>query len=296
MNAMSFVSDFIHDPIPTTRMAMRMMKARVTVNRAFDLSVGPVVAYGHPKTATHSVKAAIAEIPGIRAFHAHVLNPRHFIWRRNNLVPSMPSGVCSEDNPPQWALSEGLDGNRGIRLITLVRDPVAVQVSWFFFGMQRWLRSSRPVDLEAIGADELRSIFYGSFPRDGILNWFDEEWSTVTGHDMEDLTEVATKGHASVEFGPHGACVLSASLGDEAKGRILEDFLGLEVGAIKFPRKNTAAERPHQGIHQQIKSMVASDRGLLDRSYESRYARLLFSPEALEGFRSHWERQATTSG
>ena len=134
---MGFLNDLIHDPIATTRMAFKATKARRVVQRSHQLPLSPVVAYGHPKTATTSAEAAISAVPGLRSFHAHVLRPSHFIWRRNNLVPPMPSGVCSEDNPAQWALADALAGPHPVRLITLVRDPVAVQASWFFYGMQR---------------------------------------------------------------------------------------------------------------------------------------------------------------
>ena len=35
------------------------------------------------------------------------------------------------------------------------------------------------------------------------------------------------------------------TLGDESKSRILEDFLHLDAGSIDFPRKHSAASRPH---------------------------------------------------
>ena len=292
---MSLINDFTRDPRPTARTAFRMLKARWVVRRSFDLPIGPVVAYGHPKTATTSANASLSKVAGLRSFHAHVLRPKHFIWRRNSIVPPMPSGVCSEDNPPQWALADGLDGDRTIHLITLVRDPVAVQASWFFFGMQRWLQSPRKIDIESLGEDELRSIFQNSFPQDGILNWFDEEWSIVTGHRLEDLTSVASMGHATVEFGPHRACVLASSLDDETKSRILEKFLDLKTGTIDFPRKNISSEQPHGGVYRKIKSLVASDAELIDRCYESRYAKLLFSPDSLAGFRRNWRKRTEES-
>ena len=283
------MNDFLQDPMATSRMILRAMRARRIVRRSLDLPIGPVIAYGHPKTATTSAEAAISAVPGIRSFHAHVLQPKHFIWRRNNLAPPMPSGVCSEDNPPQWALADALAGSRPVRLVTLVRDPVAVQSSWFFYGMQRWLQSSRRINVDLIDEDTLYSLFHGIFPRDGILNWFDEEWCPLTGHDLEDLAGVASEGHAKIEFGPHRACVLSSKLEDETKSRILEDFLHLESGSIVFPRKNTAASRPHQETYGRIKAMISADTRLLDRVYGSRYARLLFSPDELDEFRSHWD-------
>ena len=79
------------------------------------------------------------------------------------------------------------------------------------------------------------------------------------------------------------------TLGDESKSRILEDFLHLDAGSIDFPRKNSAASRPHPEIDERIKAMISADTGRLDRACGSRYARLLFSPEVLDEFRAPWD-------
>ena len=291
---MNFLQALLADPFRTIRVCGRVAMAGSEVRAAHRLPIGPIIAYGHPKTATTSTQDALEDVAGIRAFHAHVLRPRHFTWRRNNLVPPLPNGICPEDSPYQWALDRALAGSRTVRLVTLVRDPVAVQVSWFFFGLQRWLASRRKVDLNAIPPARLRKLFHGTFPRDGILNWFQEEWCPLTGIDLHDLAAVRERGFAGFEFGPHHACVFHAHASDERKQRWLEEWLDLPAGSIRFPRANVAPSRPDEAAAV-IRASVGADEDLLDRAYGSAYAQTLFDQDTLSAWRARWEACAASS-
>ena len=288
---MNFSQALLVDPFRTIRVSRRVARAEAEIRAAHRLEIGPVIAYGHPKTATTSTQAALRDVPGIRAFHAHVLRPTHFTWRRNNLVPPCPSGVCPEDSPHQWALARAMAGPRTVRLVTLVRDPVAVQVSWFFFGLQRWLESRRKIEPDSIEPDRLRDVFFGRFPRDGVLNWFQEEWCPLTGVPLAELQRVRRDGFAAVDFGPHRACVMHAHASDEEKQAWLDDWLDLPSGSVRFPRANVAKPRPDEASRT-IMAAVGADHELLDRAYGSDYARTFFRPDTIDAWRARWEAHA----
>ncbi len=182
-------------------------------------------------------------------------------------------------------------GTRSVRLITLVRDPVAVQVSWFFFGLQRWLKSRRKIEADSIKPDQLRDVFFDHFPREGVLNWFQEEWCHLTGVPLEDLDRVREDGFAAVDFGPHHACIMHAHASDEDKQAWLEDWLGLPTGSVRFPRTNVARPRSDEASRT-IMAAVGADRELLDRAYGSDYARTFFRPDTIDAWRARWEKHA----
>jgi hypothetical protein len=279
---------FLTSPLRTTRYVARTRREARRVDRTLASSDAIVIAYGHPKTATTSTADALAGVTGVTSFHAHVLQPRHFTWVRNTFIPPTDAGICPEDGPAQWALADALHGPRPIHLVTLVRDPIAVQISWFFFGLQRWLRSSRPVDIATIPFEELLRLFRGSFPRDGVLNWFEHEWCPVTGHDVDDLRDVRDGGCSVVPFGPHRAAVMSAELSDDRKSRHLESFLDLPAGSVTFPRSNLGADRRRPEVYDRLKVAIGRDSDHLDRVYASPFARTFFTPDTLDGFRRRW--------
>ncbi len=270
------------------RLRRNIAKERRRFRRGQSLSVGPVIAYGHPRTATRSNEGAIAMVSGVEAFHAHVLHPNHFTTKNNTFVSPLCSGLCPEDQPSQWCIAEAIKLNEQVTLVSAVRDPVAVNVSWFFLGLQRWLKSPRPVDLNSIPFDTLKDLFRTRFPHNGILSWFTEEWSAVTGIELDALDGVRRDGYATARFGNGHACVFSAHLPDQRKSEILGSVLGLKGDAITFPRLNQGSNRPSSEIYDRLKILVASDADYLDRMYASAYSRRFFSPNQVENFRESW--------
>ena len=260
------------------------------------LPIGPVVAYGHPKTATRSIEAALSTVAGVEAFHAHMLEPSHFTRKNNVFVPPMASGLCPEDQPAQWGVSEALKANDRMALISAVRDPVAVNVSWFFFGLQRWLRSRRPVDPARVSFERLTTVFRDLFPHEGILNWFTEEWTKVTGVELARLDGVREEGHVTVSFGKGRACVLSAHLSDDRKAEILENFLDLPQGTVSFPRVNRGVDRRSPEVYERLKVLVASDEAYLEKMYGSAYAQHFFTGDQIKAFRASWQVIAEAGG
>ncbi|MED5420933.1 MAG: putative capsular polysaccharide synthesis family protein, partial [Pseudomonadota bacterium] len=270
----------------TVRLYRNVAMERRRLRAALSKPIGPVVAYGHPKTATRSIESAIASLPDAEAFHAHMLHPMHFTKRNNVFVPPLPSGLCPEDQPSQWSISKAIDSNKRIMLVSAVRDPVAVNVSWFFFGLQRWLRSPRPVDPESIPFNTLQTLFHEGFPHQGILNWFTEEWERVTGAELRMIDGVRSEGHATTAVGNCRACVFSAHRPDTSKAEILAEFLGVAGDSITFPRTNLGVNRPGSDVYERLKIMVASDSRYLDSMYNSAYSRHFFSKDQIEAFRA----------
>lgn len=272
------------------RVRRKSARERKRLFAARELSIGPVVAYGHPKTATRSIERAIGSLDGAEVFHAHMLDPVHFTRKNNIFVPPTKAGLCPEDQPAQWPLAEALRTGDRITLVTAVRDPVAVNVSWFFFGLQRWLRSPSPVDPASIPFATLEEVFHEVFPHEGVLHWFSEEWTRVTGVSMDALAPVQKEGSVTVPFASQGrACVLSAHLPDTRKAAVLESFLAVQPGSISFPRVNRGNDRPSPEIYERLKKLVASDHAYLERMYASEYARCFFGRTQLSAFQASWK-------
>ena len=272
------------------RVRRKTARERRRLTAAQELSIGPVVAYGHPKTATRSIERAIGSIDGVEVFHTHMLDPVHFTRKNNIFVPPTKSGLCPEDQPAQWPLADALSSGARLSLVTAVRDPVAVNVSWFFFGLQRWLQSPRPVDPASIPFKTLEAVFREVYPHEGVLHWFSEEWAHVTGVSIDALAPVRTEGSATVQFAGQGrACVLSAHLPDTRKAAVVESFLAVPSGTVSFPRVNRGRDRPSPEVYDRLKKLVGSDEAYLERMYRSEYARCFFGPAQLATFRASWQ-------
>ncbi|MCH2160762.1 MAG: putative capsular polysaccharide synthesis family protein [Phycisphaerales bacterium] len=270
------------------RLRRNIARERRRWSAAQDMAIGPVVSYGHPKTATTAIYKAMSETTGVAAFHAHVARPMHFTTRRNNMVPPLKSGICPEDQPPQWAIADGAARGDRVHFISLARDPLAVNVSWLFFGLQRWFSRRRNTDPAEISAEMIESFFHSSFPHDGILNWFDEEWSKVTGFETRELGEVRERGFLVREHENIRACVMSAHDSDEAKSRTIADFLSLKPEQVGITRRNLGSDRRSSEVYERLKKSIARDKDYRDRMYDSEYARTFFTKRQIDGFHDTW--------
>ncbi len=271
------------------KLRRNIAKQQRRMSAAKLLPIGPVVAYGHPKTATRSVELALRSVPGAKVFHSHMLMAKHFTRKNNIFVPPTASGLCLEDQPMQWAVSDALKAGERITLVSTVRDPVAVNVSWFFFGLQRWFRSKRPINADLIPFEKLVSVFREDFPHQGILNWYTEEWAKVTGVDTGALGDIQKIGHQTVPFANGKACVLSAHLEDDQKAIVLDTLFGLTRGTVEVPKINLGLNRKNPEIYERLKIHIASDDEYLEKIYASAYAQNFFSHEQIESFRSSWK-------
>jgi hypothetical protein len=262
-------------------------RARQHVREALNLPLGPVVVYSHPKTASRAIEAVIKQVPDARPFHVHVLQPQHFTWRDFRVEPPNDRGIAPDSQPAQWAIrSEIIEPDRSLNLISMVRDPIAVSVSWFFFGLQRWFGCQQKPDPADFEFAELREYFHDRFVHDGMLNWFEDEWGATTGVDIYSTSFNRGRGWQIYERGKVQALVLSAHLIDEAKTESLADFLGQSVPLV--PRINESNRRLAPEIYERLKESIRDNHLLVDRLLGSRYTRHFFNEEQINEFRNRW--------
>jgi hypothetical protein len=262
-------------------------RERRLIRKALDFSLGPVVVYSHPKTASRAIEAAIKEVPGAVPFHVHVLQPRHFTWRDFRVEPPNDRGIAPDGQPAQWAVrSEIVESERSLNLISMVRDPVAVSVSWFFFGLQRWFGCQQKPDPADFEFDELCGYFHDRFAHDGMLNWFEDEWNVTTGVDVYSVPFDRGRGWHVYRRAKVKALVLSAHLSDEAKAEALVGFVDQPVPVV--PRVNEGRDRSSPEIYGRLQESIRDNSSLVDRLLGSQYTRHFFSEEQIEGFRNRW--------
>ena len=170
--------------IPSMRIERRftlwrhIQKSRRVIRHCLAHDIQPVIVYSHPKTASRAIELAISQVNGYVPLHAHVLQECHFTWRDFRKSPLNSRGIAADSQPQQWAIrKEIIDKGLPFKTVSLVRDPVAVSVSWFFFGLQRWLGFQNKLDPSTLNFEELSSVFLNEFNHEGMLHWFEDEWN-----------------------------------------------------------------------------------------------------------------------
>jgi hypothetical protein len=177
------------------------------------------------------------------------------------------------------------------RIVTLVRDPVARNVSAFFQTLDLDGFSGVADTLETRRADleRLTDAFVSQFEwHDEPLTWFDAELASVFGIDVFASPFPHARGYQTYEN--DSARVLLLRLEDlrEAGPLAFAEWLGLE--SFEPVESNVGAAKYYSDVYREFMKGAKLPRSYLERMYGSRYARHFYSDEEIRALRARWER------
>lgn len=186
-----------------------------------------------------------------------------------------------------------VDPARKWRVVTLVRDPVARNISDFFLMADREfdidfasLSSSLTPDLVL---DELANTFLERFERhDFPLTWFEVEFRPALGIDVYATPFSFEQGYQMYENGSFKVLLLRLEDFRDRAESPLREFLGLDALSLRV--MNTAAEKPYAAVYKQFIENVKLPSAYLSRMYDSRYARHFYTPAEIDIFWTRWDK------
>lgn len=283
------------------------MRERRTTRKA--LGEDPVLVYQMGKVASQTVVHTLLAVGSFRRpiLHVHYLRLerlRQIISifrsaRRSTRGTSIPIGRIT----PSFAW-RGLEVARAMArrqgdqwtVITLVRDPVARDISAFFqnlrgvlgFDLRKWLGRASP---EAI-VEEIRPTFDRYFIDSAIdpvvnagLSWFDDELKSVLDVDVYESPFPHELGYQILQEKRARVLVLRAEDLNRVGPTALTGFLDHEVAQLVHA--NVAESRAYKEVSQAFKRLEFPGH-YLDRCYGSKLARHFYTPAEIEAFRAQW--------
>ncbi|MBK7218160.1 MAG: hypothetical protein IPH95_14190 [Candidatus Promineofilum sp.] len=179
------------------------------------------------------------------------------------------------------------EGER-VKIITMVRDPVATNVSGLFHNHTWW-----PAALKAECAagspgclDALSQYFLNSYPHDVPETWFDMELRALYGVDVYAQPFDPRRGYAVYHSDTADVLLLKLETLNQVGAAAVRDFLGL--AAFELVPSNTAEDKSYADLYKAFRRQVHLPAAYLDRVYGSRMARHFYAPEELAAFRGKW--------
>jgi hypothetical protein len=175
---------------------------------------------------------------------------------------------------------------RTIRVITLVRDPVARAVSDIFENPEMLGAGG---DLRELPVEKLISLAEEQV-RDSLAyteQWFDRELTALLGFDFFSRGFDRTGGFEVLREGRFmllaGKLERLATDGAGPLGRVLD--LG---GDLPVPPSRARSATGEAALYDQVKRGLKLPAELLDEVYSSRTCRHFYSSQELEAFRRRW--------
>jgi hypothetical protein len=178
---------------------------------------------------------------------------------------------------------------RRLKVITLVREPVANNVSMFFQLLHRYM--GLDVEPSECDTDEMIAVFIEKYMHWRPLTWLDAEVKTHFGIDIFQHSFPIEKGYTTISRENVSLLVLRCELDDRAKARAIADFL--ELDEFEIVRSNVRNEKPEAQKYEEFKRQISMPPALLDRMYDSKFARHFYSREERAFFRERWSGGST---
>jgi hypothetical protein len=179
------------------------------------------------------------------------------------------------------------------KVISLVRDPVARNVSSFFQAFPIYFPDDADeLSDRAIGrldTSRLVKMFlegFGAERHDLPLTWFPTYLQPVFGVDVYAAPFDPRRGYQIYRSDACDLLVLRFEDLDRALQPALRELLGIDVAAAS--RANVSSEKSYASAYAEFKKAVTFPPDYLDRLYTSDYARHFYSADEIAHFRSLW--------
>lgn len=171
-----------------------------------------------------------------------------------------------------------------LHVITLVREPVANNISMFFQLLDRYIGTDSKISDYDI--DELIDIFIKNYMHARPLTWLDAEITSHFGIDVYQHPFPISQGYTIISRGNTSLLVLRCELDDRKKAQAIANFLDLDD--FELVRSNVANQKIYAREYAEFRQRIRIPPALLDQMYDSRFARHFYSGEEIERFRARW--------
>ncbi len=187
-------------------------------------------------------------------------------------------------------LATGAFNTQRLRVISMVRDPVATNLSGYFYNAHWWpqalqedCRQRAPGHLE-----QLRAHFLAHYPHHVPLTWFDMEMKTVFGIDVFATPFDAEQGYQIYRGERADLLVLKLEKLEQAAAPALAEFLGLDH--LTLLRVNEGADKWYAPLYKEFTRVVQLPDSYLDEIYTSPAIRYFYDAGEIKAFRERWSK------
>jgi hypothetical protein len=232
----------------------------------------------HPIYKIHVLREGrLKELEKYIKVHPHA---RKLIWNSLYIRKWLDEGSCSR-----------------IKVITLVRDPIARNVSTFFqilydqFGYN-YNEKVRILSMKNI-LEELYELFFEKFAEHDIpIIWFDKELKSIFNIDVYSMDFPKSKGYMIYRVNNIELLLMRLENLNECAKKAFKEFLGIRD--FKLLDANTGSRKDYYIIYKEfIKKVILPD-AYLERMYNSKYVHHFYEPNEIETFRSKWTTGITS--
>jgi len=239
-------------------------------------------------TMVNTIQDMDLEMP---VLHTHWLNPVSLDvrlgWAERDNDRSVPFNIRVSK-----VILDALPGDAIVdypwRIVSVIREPVARNVSAYFLSIDRFIPNvyeryrSGNIDMS-----EIRETFLREYLHEIPLSWFDREVDDVFGVDVYAHSFPNQGTYALIEQGAIRIAIVKVEALEDAYRPALERLLGHSPGALRNTHISVKDE-PYAEIYREFLRSPGLPRGYLEKMYDSVFARHFYSPAERSEFMERW--------
>jgi len=275
-------------PFLPFRKRVRRFHFRRGIRRALEQQAPPALVYSAPKVASTAVTHALQSVEGQTVFQVHVISAAGIRTLREGMrrrgLHRMTQDVISLEDVAYALNEELIKPRRAARIVSLVREPIARNISFYFEVLDVLWKTERAH--EQIRGERLVAEFYERFTHERGIDWFDNEFKPVLGIDVYEYPFPREKGFLRIDSGPYEILLMRHDLDNRLKEKCLAELIG--VPRISLGPRNVGAEKPYAVAYRQLLNRIELTEDYVDCMLNSKYARHFFGAEELAEARANW--------
>ena len=179
-----------------------------------------------------------------------------------------------------------------VKVITMVRDPVATNLSGLFHNHIWW-----PAELKNGCAQPtadclaaLRQHFLAHYPHDVPDTWFDMELRALYDVDVYQQPFDAARGYAIYHSAVADVLVLKLEKLNQCAAAAFQEFMGLDD--FQLVESNVAEDKSYAALYKAFRREMTLPADYLDAMYATRFATHFYTTDELAAFRRKWSADA----
>lgn len=198
-------------------------------------------------------------------------------------------------------IEKGLNGKKW-RAVTLVREPIARNISAFFetlevevlsetqFKLTADIRSTYnfEITVQLDDVEELIEIFLREFDHETPLVFFDREIKGVLGVDVFATEFPDSIGYKIYEGAEVDVLLIRLENLTECARDAFKEFLNVED--FSLTNTNIGSEKDYAPIYKKLKDSIRLPDSYIDEMYTSKYTRHFYSEAEIARFETRWRR------
>ena len=262
----------------------------------------PVLNYQMGKVGSSTIHASLGALDLDQAiYHVHFLSPErvHEIeQQRRRFFRTEKQGSLKRPWLSEFLLEEVKKQDRRWKLITLVREPIARNISTFFENLEVGEQHGKKVfnvksdyyrfdvDVELENVQPLIDLFFKRLVHDRPLTWFDDEIKSVFGIDVFEGVFPRDKGFKIIAGDNADVLLIRLNELNQCAAVAFKEFMNID--GFTLVQTNVGSNKDYAPLYKAFKKGICLPEDYIDKMYESKFTRYFFSDEEIRQLRETW--------